>query len=65
MRSERTTSLFGPDVMIVLTPWDGPIEREILPAALAVDRLREISETGSHYSARILADDVDMRDWGG
>jgi len=56
---------FGANVIVVRTTFEGIIETEELPAALAVHSLESIwEENGTVYrSARIIWNDVCSRDW--
>ena len=55
---------FGQLVLVVKTPIDGDPVSEWMPAALAVASVGWDSENGERwYSARIVADDMDMGAW--
>ena len=55
----------GEWVWVIKTPWDGDPVAELMPAALAVASVAGWdAENGEKwYSARIIADDVDMGMW--
>jgi hypothetical protein len=57
--------ILGPLVLLVLTPFDGDPEQFWLPVVLALLGLSAACYDEDIYSARIVADDVNMRDWGG
>ena len=61
------TLTFGPLVLLVRTGFDGEKETRWLPAAAAVALLAwdcdNGNENGGWYSARVVADDVDMGAW--
>lgn len=55
---------FGRLVLVVKTPFDGDPVSEWMPAALAIASVGWDTENGERwYSARIVADDVDMGLW--
>jgi len=57
-------NLFGADVILVRTLQDNTVEKEFMPAALAVWLLSNEYYNGSKYiSAKIIWNEVNSRDW--